>query len=415
MAVLPDGARGCVLDPSRTKAYFFAGERYWRYDLRREYGELRYPAPLGEWTLPAVFAGGIDAAVDLKGTEPAAAYFFKGDQCVRYIWEAEPLLSAEPIDAFWKLGTVAGFAGGIDAACNGEGPQEGYTYFFKDDRYVRFSWGAMAIDWGPALIAEYWNLGPGFEDGITACCTAVRSGRVKTFFFKGDRYVRYDWGHERADPGYPLPVSAGWPSGLAVWAEHTSAPLRSCADARLEAGEHWRFSYPEGTPKGQAGWQLGVRFTDPAGLAGALERARIPVFYGDDNAGRDPIAPGSVTRLAIVAAGESGSSLGLPSLDADRKRIGNLLAPGAPVILLGGDSARDAAGEDLLKALSATWPGHPVTGFTRAAEADAGGGQRRPGQPCDNPGLRVTDQAWAHEGLPHHRKTALNGQVDVHA
>lgn len=30
----------------------------------------------------------------------------------------------------------------------------------------------------------------------------------KSYFFKGGGYVRYDWAADRADPGFPAPLSA---------------------------------------------------------------------------------------------------------------------------------------------------------------------------------------------------------------
>jgi hypothetical protein len=454
MAVLPEGARGCLHHPEREKVYFFAGKRYWRHDLSRDYGECLYPAPLEAWSLPGVFADGIDAAVEGFGFDFGKAFFFKDDQYLRYDWETNSVDGGPAPIAKWGL-TMGAFASGVDVAFNGQGFYAGNTYFFKGDQYVRFNWEVNKIDVGPLPIAT-WNLGPGFERDIAACCnTSSNFGlQPKAHFFKGDRHVRYDWGSDRADSGYPLPTGAGWPSGLAVWAEHSSAPLRSCTDARLEGGENRRLAYPEGTPRGQAGWQLGLGFTNPANLADELEQAKIPAFYGDDVAGSGLIAAESVTRLALVAQGEPGSldtaeadsasrlsssTVESPPLRTALERIGEMLEPAAPVVLLGCNCARGAAGDGLLKALSQVWPGHPVSGFTRIAYADSGR-QQRPAMPCNNPGLRVTEREepfssdpaveqceenqafapdwedltklpWGHENLARHRKTALDGQI----
>jgi hypothetical protein len=426
MAVLPDVVRGCVRNPERPyKIYFFAGDRYWRYDLRRAYGEVNYPLSMDEWEFAPPFAEGIDAVVDRKGSSPQLTYFFKGDRYLSYDWGSETVVGEDPI-ADWHLG-VGGFAGGVDAAVNGEGAYAGKTYFFKGAEYLRYNWSDDTVS-GPAPISA-WNLGSGFEAGITACFTRFELGRPKTYFFEQGRYVRYDWGHDRADAGYPRPVGAGWPSGLAVWAEHTGAPLFGCADARLEGGENRLLGYPDGTPKGQAGWQLGIRFTDPADLATALEGATIPEFYGDDDAGSGKVVPGTVTRLGLVARGAAGSletgtgeddpggrltpaTVNSPPLRASLERIGQMLEPDAPIVLLGAECADGPAGDELLEALSEVWPNHPVTGFTRGGYS-GDGRQRRPGERCDNPGLRVGKQSevWMHEDLGRHRKTALNGGI----
>lgn len=452
MGVMPSSARGCIRRPfDGGKVYFFAGRRYWRYDLEKDCGEAHYPLPLGEWPLPGVFATGIDAVLDGFGPFAGKSYFFKGDKYVRYDWATNAIdVGPNPIQSWGLAGDT--FGAGVDLAFNGQKSYTGKAYFFKGDRYLRYDWATDRIDGGPNQISA-WNLGPGFEDGITACCNTATLLSAKSYFFKGDRYVRYDWDEDRADPGYPLPTGAGWPTGLAVWAEHKRAPLLVSADARLEAGANRVIAYPGGTPRGQAGWQLGVKFPNPAKLAETLEQATIPEFYGDDDAGSGTIPLGSITRLALNGHGIPGSlDIGTVALGPDRlsvftmaemrpvlERIGRMLEPAAPIVLLGCNCARGSEGDDLLEPLSQIWAGHEVSGFTTIGYADSGK-QQRPSTPWNNPGMRVTDEKavfsgdlaieareedlhfgplwndlvklpWGHEGLGPHRKTALNGQI----
>jgi hypothetical protein len=436
------------------KAYFFAGTRYWRYDMAKDYGELRYPLPLARWKLPGAFATGIDATLDGSAPHVGKAYLFKDDAYVRYDWDSDRVdYGPAPISAW---GLTGAFATGVDAALNGQGPHHGKAYFFKDDAYVRYDWDSDTVDSGPAPISA-WKLGPGFGSAIGACLMGPEAaisipdlnvGRPKAYFFKGGRYVRYDWLNDSADPGYPLPITAAWPSGLAVWAEHVRATLSVCEDARLEGGANRLIAYPGGTTRGQAGWQLAVRFSTPARLADHLEAAKIPKFYGDRGADDELIGPGRITRLAINAHGGPGvvdvgenvndlagqlTVLTIPSVRGALNRIGAMLAPGAPVIFMGCNAGQRSGGDGLLTALSLVWGGHEITAFTTIGYSE-GGKQIRHGEGCDNPGMRDTDERfesssqaeedrkfgpiwndltklpWAHE-RSRHAKSALNGML----
>jgi hypothetical protein len=365
MSALPDSPRGCVRSFSdNKKVYFFSGSRYWRYDLGKDYGEAGYPLGLDLWHLTGDFASGIDATIDGQGDFTGKSYFFRGDKYVRYDWKTDKI-DRGPNSLATGWGLPEPFASGVDVAFNGMGPFKGKAYFFKDDQCARVDWKTLGVDQEIKPISA-WGLGDGFTSGLTACCTDASSipviGSDKAFFFKGDRYVRYDWTNDRADSGYPLPTSAGWPTGLAVWAEHMRAPLLVCADARLEAGANRVIAYPGGTSRGQAGWQFGLKFSTLEGLANALEQAVIPPFYGDDGAGSDRIGAGWITRLAINAHGMPGqfdvsehafdgkglSSFTLLDLKPQLERIARMLEPGAPIILLGCNVARGDSGDNLL-------------------------------------------------------------------
>src|SRR2546423_11356512 len=84
---------------------------------------------------------------------------------------------------------------------------DGKAYFFRGDQYVRYDIAQDHVDQGyPRPIAGSW---PGvFEDGVDA---AVVWGDGKAYFFRGDQYVRYDIEQDHADDGYPLPIASCWP------------------------------------------------------------------------------------------------------------------------------------------------------------------------------------------------------------
>ena len=116
------------------------------------------------------------------------------------------------IGAKWH-GLPASFTSNLDAAVNGQKGFAGKLYFFKGDRYVRYDWATDRTDAGyPKSIAAEWHgLPAGFTSGIDAAVTGKGPFTGKAYFFKGSQYVRYDWATDRTDPGYPKPIAGLWP------------------------------------------------------------------------------------------------------------------------------------------------------------------------------------------------------------
>jgi hypothetical protein len=86
----------------------------------------------------------------------------------------------------------------------------GKAYFFSGDQYIRYDIAAdRAEDGYPKDIASAW---PGvFARDIDAVLVWPDG---KAYFFSGDQYIRYDVAKDQADAGYPKPVKGNWP-GLA--------------------------------------------------------------------------------------------------------------------------------------------------------------------------------------------------------
>jgi hypothetical protein len=200
-----------------SKGYFFYGFRYLRYDYSDDLPDPGYPLHiLDQWHgLPEEFGfpRGIDAALNGQEGFAGKLYMFKGDQYVRYDWAADKTDPGypKPIAGMWP-GLPPDFTTGFDSAVTGKGPFAGKAYFFKGDQYVRYDWAADQTDPGyPKPIAGMW---PGLPPDFTSGIQAAMNGRVgyegKLYLFKGANYVRYDWAADRTDPGYPLPIEFYW-------------------------------------------------------------------------------------------------------------------------------------------------------------------------------------------------------------
>lgn len=221
-----------------TKAYFILGARYARYDAAADAVDAGYPKPIaGNWSgfSDIGFQDALDAAVEWPGGK---VFFFKGSQYARYDVAGNRIDPGYPlaIGDEWTGFTDAGFDGGVDAAVNWG---NGKAYFFKSDQYLRYGIAADSVDDGfPGKIADGW---PGFGDAGfgSDLDTAVNWGNGKAYFFKGDRYLRYDIAADKIDDGFPMPIADGWSSlakigfgtGLkAVWSVTGAAPRGASFD-----------------------------------------------------------------------------------------------------------------------------------------------------------------------------------------
>ena len=229
------------------KAFFLRGGSYVRYDVSTDAADAGYPKPMARgWSgLDGTgFDSGIDATLDL-GT--GKLYLFKGDVYLR-IDQARNTVDGQvtSIADAWPGFAGAGFADSLTAAVNWG---NGKAYFFKGDQYLRYDIAGDTADGGALPIAGNWPgmAEAGFGDGIDA---AVNFGNGKTYFFKGDQYLRYDMASDQTDPGYPRPIAGNWP-GLAeagfgdaidaVWLKlDGTVPVPA---GGLEAGDHvWYFN-----------------------------------------------------------------------------------------------------------------------------------------------------------------------------
>ncbi|NOU11412.1 MAG: hypothetical protein HOO98_15545 [Nitrospira sp.] len=233
------------------KVYFFQGSEYARYDVAQDKADSddgsghSYPRPIqGSWS--GLFQENMDAAVFWPAPPPGGAenkkvaYFFKGNQFMRYDVEAEQVDAADgagraypqPISLKWP----GIWADRVDAVVVWPVPRDGRTvaYFFRDNQYIRFDVKKHRADLGyPKPIADHW---PNFKfpdgiDGAAAWPTKIE-GKSVVYFFKDNQYMRYDADEFRGDDqsesgiAYPASVAENWPNLLA--ADELAAYAKEC-------------------------------------------------------------------------------------------------------------------------------------------------------------------------------------------
>ena len=151
--------------------------------------------------------GTIQSAINGQKKFDLFAYFFKNDQYIKYDWQKDTIVEGYPAAlSAWNF--PGKFAESIDAAFNGSGSSAGKSYFFKNDEYLRFDWDADAVDEGYPKPLSLWNFPSPFSSGIDAAVEGVDGNEGKIYFFKGNQYLRYDLEKDVIDDGYPLPLSA---------------------------------------------------------------------------------------------------------------------------------------------------------------------------------------------------------------
>ncbi|HEX6667734.1 MAG TPA: hemopexin repeat-containing protein [Solirubrobacterales bacterium] len=240
----PDRVDAGVVWPNG-KAYFFRDDKYMRIDVRTKQPESA-PTPIAAgW--PGLNLDGVDAA--FVWPDNTHAYFFRGSQCWRWNIEAGvPPGYPRPIrDEFpnlwergitgaltWNASTVYLFRGWdymrlrtsdrqidteslrpigenwpgiwrdrVDAAVN---DPDGRTYFVRGSEVRGYNHDKGEVDVRTTIAARWNGIWP---DRVDAVVHVPSKGKI--FFFRDSEYMQFDVFANRADPGYPKPLSYGWP------------------------------------------------------------------------------------------------------------------------------------------------------------------------------------------------------------
>lgn len=188
-----------------------------------------------------------------------------------------------------------------------------------------------------------------------------------------------------------------------LWAYHADFGAL-CRNAKLDKPNG--LLYPFGNTQGQAGWDAAVVFSNLKELADKLS-AGLPMprqFCGNLVSDCDPIRKGELTRLAICLHGNRGGVLAVngrskePKLNPDNiesfhsylHTIGLFTRAGSTILLMGCLAGQGEPGTRLLAALARIWPRRTVVGFSTVGYRHPGA-MKRPGEPCELPGMRDTD------------------------
>ena len=121
----------------------------------------------------------------------------------------------------------------LDAALNGAATYAGKAYFFKGTKYVRYDWDKDRRDAGYPMSLGEWGFPAPFDKGIDAAIEGREDYDKKAYFFKDDKYIRYDWtGDGKVDPGYPKSILDEWglPAGFFAGKKKVDAAINGTGE-----------------------------------------------------------------------------------------------------------------------------------------------------------------------------------------
>jgi hypothetical protein len=162
------------------------------------------------------------------------AYFFSGDQYVRYNPETDKVDPGYPkkTKKYWHGVPF----NKIDAALwYGKNKK---AYFFSGDQYVRYNPETDKVDPGyPKSTKQYWHNVP--FNKIDAALWYEK--KKKAYFFSGDQYVRYNPNTDKVDPGYPKTTIEHWyglpgEDGIYLLDKHVRDIIKSKLKNKLKSG-----------------------------------------------------------------------------------------------------------------------------------------------------------------------------------
>lgn len=176
-------------------AYFLNSEHYVRFDWKKDHASDGYPQNLSSWRLPEPYRSGVDAAIEGREAHVGNTYFFRGGSYVRYNWARDAVDGGPSSVSTWGL---AGDFATFDTVLNGGGKYARYAYFLKGPSYLAYDWATDRIDPTPRPLAA-WKLPADFAGGVDAAVSGVGPYDAYSYFFKGNRYVRYTWETDTTD------------------------------------------------------------------------------------------------------------------------------------------------------------------------------------------------------------------------
>lgn len=209
----------CPAPPGSACAYFFRGADYIRYNIATDAVDVGPRTIAGAWRLPAEFQSDLDASVNWGDGH---VYFFRRAGYVRYNVATDRVdVGPVAISRYWGA-LPQRFQSNLDAAVNWG---DGFAYFFRGDRCVRYEIATNAVD-GPRAFSHYFqNLPEFFQSNLDS---VVNWGNGLVYFFKDDRYIRYNIRRNTVDVA-STEIARGW----------TALPERF--RRRIKAAVNWTF------------------------------------------------------------------------------------------------------------------------------------------------------------------------------
>jgi matrix metalloproteinase-14 (membrane-inserted) len=152
--------------------------------------------------IDAAMVWAAEGTTDPPGFIPLSVYFFKGDQCYLFTFQSG---KGFVMNSGYPRTIITDFPGvpsDIDAAFVWSG--NGKPYFFKGDKYYRFTRGSMVDAGFPRNIAAWKGLPKKVDAAFS------NRGNSRTYFFSGQDFYRFHDTDFKVDAGYPKKTADVW-------------------------------------------------------------------------------------------------------------------------------------------------------------------------------------------------------------
>ncbi len=136
-------------------------------------------------------------------------YFFHGDKYCRYDAKADTVEAAYLPDYASTTDEWSGLPAGVDAALNWG---NGKTYFFAGSEYYRYDNKNDRVDDDPSyplpIVGNWKGLTLDPKKRVDAC---LKWDKKTAYFFQGENYWAYDLVNDKTYPNYPRKIAGNWP------------------------------------------------------------------------------------------------------------------------------------------------------------------------------------------------------------
>jgi hypothetical protein len=151
----------------------------------------------------------IDGSLPDPGDNSTKGLILSGGWAVEYDWGLDRSTATNQPRRLSAIGFPAPYDTDLEGVLRGRAAFSSFLYLFKNGRYLRLQASTLTPEGSDALTAPAWGLP---ADWINF--DAVLPGRgIKInfcYFFRGSRYIRFDWTRNEVSSGYPKFIGSEW-------------------------------------------------------------------------------------------------------------------------------------------------------------------------------------------------------------
>jgi hypothetical protein len=151
----------------------------------------------------------VDGSLPDPSDNSSKGLVLSGGWAVEYDWSLDRATATGQPKRLKALGFPAPFDSDLEGVLRGRAAFSNFLYVFKNGRYLRLRAATMTPDGPDAPTAAAWGL-PADWTSFDAVLPGRGSKINFCYFFRGARYIRFDWTTDSVSPGYPKLIGPEW-------------------------------------------------------------------------------------------------------------------------------------------------------------------------------------------------------------